>query len=173
MNKYVEEILPSGNPLKIDNLPLDIKKKIALNLFLKDIISFFGTSKILMKISNDIYFWQEYFKIQVPVNINIPLGADVDWYKNKIKEYPIVKQLNDLIILKKATVIYIQSPKLDMAGNEPNWDIFERIEKLKSFVLHGGELISFPSMSSLEQLHCPGCQIVSLEKVLELLLCLN
>ena len=120
----MEPISPPTDLLTLENLPSDIQKKMALNLPYETIISLCKTSNKLNKICKDVYFWKEYIKIQVPININIPLGANSNWYKQRIKEYPKVKEITDLIKDGKVDAEYIEE------FNE-NWDIFERVENLR------------------------------------------
>jgi hypothetical protein len=111
------------NLVTLENLPFDIQKKIALNLPYETISSLFTVSKKLNGISKDIYFWKDYLKIQVPVNINIPPGASIRWYKDKIEQYPKVKIITDLLDEGEVTGKYIEE-------FNSSWDVFERIQNL-------------------------------------------
>ena len=93
----MKSVSPPTDLLALENLPLDTQKKIALNLPYETIISFCKVSRKLSRICDDIYFWRNYLKVNIPERINIPPEANINWYKDKIKEYPDVKILTNLI----------------------------------------------------------------------------
>lgn len=97
----IEEITPSVDLLTPESLPLEVQERIALNLQPKTLISFCRTSKKLKRVCDDIHFLKEYFRIHIPIKIDIPEGATFKWYRKKIFEYPAVKKLTDIIELKK------------------------------------------------------------------------
>ncbi len=68
----MQPITPPTDLLTLESLPFDTQKKIALNLPYETISSLCTTSKKLKRICKDIYFWKDNFKVQVPVNINVP-----------------------------------------------------------------------------------------------------
>jgi hypothetical protein len=141
--------------VNLESVPLDTLKKIALNLPYETVISFCKVSKKLKRICDDIYFWRDYLKIQVPVNINVPSGASIRWYKDKIELYPKVKVITDLLDQRKATGKYIQEFNI-------SWDIFERIENLQKLSCQSKQLTSIPSMPNLQILYCRNNQLTSI-----------
>ena len=88
---------PSVDLLTLESLPLDTQKKIALNLPYETVISLCTTSKGLTRVCNDFYLWRDHLTTNIPEHINIPPGADINWYKQRIKEYPGVTKLVDLL----------------------------------------------------------------------------
>ena len=164
----MEAITPPTDPLTLETLPSDIQKKMALNLPYETIISLCTISKRLNIIFSDVYFWRNYFRIQVPININIPLGVNSNWYKQRIREYPEIKKLTDLLEQGKVRAKYIQE------FNE-NWDIFERVENLQGLNCENNQLISLPSMPNLQVLNCENDQLTSLPSMpnLRVLCCRN
>ena len=124
----MEPVSPPTDSVKLENLPFDTQKKIALNLPYEVISSFCMVSKKLNRVCNDIYFWKDYLKTNIPEHVNIPPGADINWYKQRIREYSDVKKITDLIKNTRALVKYV--------GNfNNNWDIFEQIEIWKNFTV--------------------------------------
>ena len=142
----MQPITPPTDLLTLESLPFDTQKKIALNLPYETISSLCTTSKKLKRICDDIYFWKDYFKVQVPVNINVPSGASISWYKDKIEQYPKVKVITDLLDERKATGKYIQE-------FNSSWDIFERVENLQKLYCQNNQLTSIPSMPNLRVLY--------------------
>lgn len=140
------------NRANLESLPLDIHKKIALNLSYNNVKTFCIVSKKLSEISNDIYFWRDYFKVQVPEVVHIPLEDDVNWYRNKIKDYPAVKKLTDLIKKGKVKVEYIQD------FNE-KWDIFEIANNLQTLYCYNNQLTFIPFLPNLIVLYCASNQL--------------
>ncbi len=136
-------------------LGLDNLKSTALKLPFNDLISLCKTSKKFSNICNDIYFWKSYFVENVHEKVNIPENADINWYKQKLKDYPAVKRVNEIMILKKSNYRYIQE-------EDENWDIFERIENLQKLNCNNSQLTSLPSMPNLQRLYCENNQLTSL-----------
>jgi Leucine-rich repeat (LRR) protein len=151
----MENITPPTDLLTLESLPFDAQKKVALNLPYETVISFCKVSKKLKRICDDIYFWKDYLRIQVPVNINVPSGASIGWYKDKIKQYPKVEVITDLLDQGKATGNYIQE-----LNN--NWNVFERVENLEKLVCQNSQLTSMPSMPNLQDLYCRNNQLTSI-----------
>ena len=151
----IEEITPPVDLLTPESLPFDVQKQIALNLQPKTFISFCRTSKKLKRVCDDIYFLKEYFRIHIPIKIDIPEGATFKWYRKKIFEYPAVKKLTDIIELKKARVKYIGDP-------DKKWNIFEIVENIKEISLYRTKLTIFPFMYNLETLVCIECKVMYL-----------
>ena len=148
----MEQLSP---PTDLYALGSDNLKSAALKLSLKDIISLCKTSRKLSSICNDIYFWKTYLRVQIPININVPEGVDINWYKNKIEQYPKVKGITDLLDQNEASGEYIQE-------FNDNWDIFERVENLKELYCSNNQLTSLPSMPNLRIIRCWNDQLTSL-----------
>ena len=161
----MEQVSP---PTDLYALGLDNLKSTALKLPFNDLISLCKTSKKFSNICSDIYFWKSYFVENVPEKVNIPGNADINWYKQKLKDYPAVKRVNELILLKKSSYRYIRE-------ENKNWDIFERIENLQKLYCYNNQLISLPSMPNLEVLYCENNQLTSLASYpnLQYLYCTN
>jgi len=159
---------PSVDLLTLESLPLDTQKKVALNLPYETVISFCKVSKKLKRICDDVYFWRDYLKTNIPVNINVPSGASIRWYKDKIEQYPKVKVITDLLDQGKATGEYIQE-------HNNNWDIFDRVENLQEIYCNDKELTSIPLMPNLQELYCGNNQLtfIPLMANLQILYCEN
>ena len=143
----MKPVSPPIDLLTLETLPFDVWKKIVLNLPYETVISFCKVSRRLNKVCNDIYFWKDYFKIQVSVNINVPSGASIRWYRDKIEQYPKVKVITDLLDQGKATGKYIQEFR-------SNWDIFERTQNLQELSCENNQLTSLPYLPNLQTLNC-------------------
>ena len=151
----MEPINPPVDLLTLESLPFDTQKKVALNLPYGTVISLCMTSKKLNKVCKDIYFWKDYFRVQVPVNINVPSGAGISWYKDKIEQYLKFKKITDLLDEGKATRKYIQKFNI-------NSNIFERIQNLRVLYCRNNQLTSLPSMPNLQKLFCDNNRLTSL-----------
>jgi hypothetical protein len=158
----MEPISSLENLITLELLPLDIQKKIVLSLTYDDLISFFKVSKKLNKIEKDIYFWMDYFKTNVPDQINVPSRVNINWYKNRLRAYPDVKKLINLIFEEKIETEYIQK-------FHKGWTILEIIENLVSIRYKTNQLISLGSLSfgshllsNLRELCCSNCNLTSL-----------
>ena len=130
-------------------LPTDILRLIALNLSIRDILNLCQTNKQYQQyICNNKPFWKALLLRETKGNVNISPNADVNWYKEKIKNWPSVKVLVEKIEENKVEKIeYIQS-------FQENWDYFEIAENLQELYCSGIRLTSLPSMPNLGVLDC-------------------
>ena len=65
----------------------------------------------------------EIIKVKIPEPINTPPDANTNWYRLRIKEYPTVKKLINLIREKRV--------KVECILEFNKWDIFGIVENLK------------------------------------------
>jgi hypothetical protein len=143
----MEEITPPIDLSKLESLPLDLRENAILELPLKDIAKLCRSSRKLNNICKDKYFWKKYMERNIPIKMNIPEDADINWYKLRIKEYPEVKKWNKLY----------EEGKINMTFYKFNndWDLFERIENAITIKCNNLQLTNLPPFFlSCEQLDC-------------------
>ena len=157
----MEEISPPIDLLKLESLPFDLQRKLALELSPQTLFSFCKTSKKLKRVCEDLYFWRDYFKVQIPDKINILLDADINWYKDKIRNYSSVKKLAILIKSGGARAEYIQD-------FDNNWDIFEIIDNLRLLDCRGNKLTYLPPMPNLTWINCANNQLKTIPLMINL-----
>ena len=151
----MEPVTPPIDLLTLESLPFDTQKKVALNLPYETVLTLCTTSKKLKRVCNDIYFWRDYFKVQVPININVPSGAGISWYKDKIEQYPKVKVITDLLDQDKTSGKYIQE-------FNNSWNMFDRVENLQKLYCSNNQLTSIPLMPNLRELYYENNQLTSI-----------
>lgn len=161
----------------MDHLPPDIVRKTALNLSVRDIFNLCQTNKRLQQIIwKNKSFWEALFLREVKESVDIPATADIKWFKEKIKIYPAVKKIADLIRKDKVRYEFIL-PRRDKKSNDGKdfnkMSSFEIIENLKELSCQFNRLTSLPPMPNLKILFCHNNQLTSLPPLpnLEVLYC--
>lgn len=139
----------------MEYLSNDVLRLIALNLSLKQIFASCQINKRFQTCINNLLFWKALFIREIKEPINIPLDANIKWYKEKIKTYSDVQKIADLIKEGKIWVNFIQ------LYNE-KWNSFEIIENLKELYCEYNQLTSLHSMPNLEVLNCGNNKLTSL-----------
>src|SRR6516165_11154845 len=91
-SELIDRILQSQPKLPIQKLPLDILRITALNLPVRDILNLCQTNKQYQQyICNNKPFWEALLLREVGnIKVNIPLDANINWYKEKVKNWPSV-----------------------------------------------------------------------------------
>jgi len=136
----------------------DILRITALNLPVRDILNLCQTNKQYQQyICNNKPFWEALLLREVGnIKVNIPLDANINWYKEKVKNWPSVKTLVEKIKANEmGRVEYIQP-------FNQNWDYFEIVENLKELDCLYNQLTSLPPMPNLQRLYCESNQLTSL-----------
>jgi Leucine-rich repeat (LRR) protein len=137
-------------------LPTDILRLIALNLSIRDILNLCQTNKQYQQyICNNKPFWAALLLRETKSKINIPPDANINWYKEKVKNWPSVKILVEKIKSNKVDIEYIK------LFND-NWDHFEIVENLKELHCSYDQLTSLPPMPNLQILNCENNKLTSL-----------
>lgn len=140
----------------MERLPIDTLRITALKLPLSDIFKFCQSNKRFQQyICNYKPFWEALFLREVNEKIETPPKASIDWYKEKIREWPSIKNLTRLIRENKTKEEYIRP------FNE-KWSSFEIVENLLKLYCDNNQLTSLPSMPNLEHLGCLNNQLTSL-----------
>ena len=141
----------------MQQLPADVLRITALNLPVKDILNLCQTNKQYQQyICNNKPFWEALLLKEVGnIRIIIPMNADINWYKEKLKIWPNVKILVEKIKADKVDADYIR-PFND------NWDYFEIVVNLQILSCHNNQLTSLPSMPNLLELYCSHNQLTTL-----------
>src|SRR6516225_4732071 len=131
-SELINRISQSQSKFSLQKLPPDILRLIALNLDVRDILNLCQTNKQYQQyICNNKPFWKALLLRETKGNVNISPNADVNWYKEKIKNWPSVKVLVEKIEENKVEKIeYIQS-------FQENWDYFEIAENLQELYCSG------------------------------------
>lgn len=139
----------------MNELPADIIRLIFLNLPSSKVLILSKANKRLERILDNLRFWITLFKREIRDKVNIPLNANIEWYREKLKIYPDVKILTELINMGQIKYKFkIYRLKC--------WDIFEMVENLKELNCQYKQLVSLPPMPNLEILHCDNNQLISL-----------
>jgi Leucine-rich repeat (LRR) protein len=155
-SELIDRILQSQPKLPIQKLPLDVVRITALNLPVRDILNLCQTNlKYQQYICNNKPFWEALLLREVNTKINIPPNADINWYKEKVKNWSSVKILVEKIKANSVEVEYIQPFR-------ENWDYFEIVENLQELSCQNNQLTSLPLMPNLQRLYCDNNQLTSL-----------
>lgn len=180
----IDRLCPNQDPSlhfsSLSLLPLDIIKEIILYLPITLIFKFIQTNKKYYSILQDKLFWRRMVLKEITEKIEIPIDADIEWYKDKLRYWPSVKHLADLIrfeIKRWDSVGWLQKRVCPGFIHEPdsNWTNFEILENLKTLSCRSLKLKSLPPMPNLVGLDCSNNQLTSLPPMpnLEGLYCLN
>src|SRR6516164_10543239 len=147
----------------MQQLPADVLRITALNLPVKDILNLCQTNKQYQQyICNNKPFWEALLLKEVGnIRIIIPMNADINWYKEKLKIWPNVKILVEKIKADKVDADYIR-PFND------NWDYFEIVHNLQILRCRNNKLTSLPPMPNLQILYCFDNQLTSLPSMPDL-----
>jgi hypothetical protein len=170
--ELIDRIIDNENKnitLPLLKLPVDILGEIAIKLPLKYAVRLCVCNKKLYTILQNITFWQNMMVNETGQNVS---NKTIDWYKEKIRYYPEIRDLAETIrhTWKFKHNIYDQITDEKFNGYEfitkynEKWDDFEIVENLAAIdnFYRNKYNMNLPPIPNLQKLYC----MLSLSKVL-------